>query len=382
MVRMNKVLRSSQDFEKKQETPLTNSSKFDLTAGLADAKPKHGESKGLILPGTTNQALEEELVDPNDLLLSDTISLENLPADQEESPDVQLYRAMAGSIRNLMDNTAVLDITLIADHAYKIIEGIRTGPGLLRLAMRPSYLEAFIGAHSVNIAILSGLLTQALKFDEQQQLRTVVGALVHDIGMSRLPPDILQNQRELTPEEKEELRRHPGYGAQIIREQLGENYEWLARVALQEHERAQGQGYPNGLMVEYIDPCAQIIGMLDVFEAFTHPRRQHEAASPSRIIRQIIESKDQLFSPIMIKALLQAVSVYPIETYVLLNNGQTGRVIATNPKSPLRPWIELHTDHNQKALSQLKNINLSETPVLSIIRALEPDEVKALPGEL
>jgi HD-GYP domain-containing protein (c-di-GMP phosphodiesterase class II) len=255
---------------------------------------------------------------------------------------------------------------------------VKAGSNLLRLAMRPTYIEPFISAHPVNMAILVTLFCQALRYDEPRCIRAIVAALIHDIGMARLDPEILQHQRELSPEEKQELRRHPIYGAALINEYLGEGYQWLATVALQEHERAQGQGYPEGLVLEAIDPVAQIVGLLDVYEAFTHPRRQHAASSPSRIVRQIIESRDQLFSPTMIKALLQAVSVYPIETYVLLNNGQIGRVIATDPRNPLRPVLELLTDHNRKPLVETREINLGKNPVISIVRALEMDETHEL----
>jgi HD-GYP domain-containing protein (c-di-GMP phosphodiesterase class II) len=373
---MNKILRSSKEFEKKPDASLTDATKLDLTAGLTDMKPKFPEPKGLIIPGTDKEG-EEKLVESNELELPPDAAAPSVHQDGEDE-DLQLYRAAARYVEEFMNDPAALDIQKVAEYAYQIIERAEVGPGMLRLAMRPVYFEAFLGAHPVNIAILATLLTEALRFDEQQQLRAVVAALVHDIGMSRLNAEILQHQRELTSQEKEDLRQHPNYSAEILRERLGENYEWLARVVQQEHERAQGQGYPNGLTIEAIDPVSQLIGLLDVYEAFTHPRRQHEAASPSRIVRQIIESKDQLFAPAMIKALLQAVSVYPIETYVLLNNGQIGRVISTHPKNPLRPIIELHTDHNRKPLATRKTINLTENPVLSIVRALDRDELREL----
>lgn len=378
MVRMNRILRSSQDFGKKPGTPPPDTAKLDLTAGITEAKPKYSEPKGLIIPGTAKDDLNEKLVESSELSFPDnTVPTPDIE-DEPEDENVQFYRASVRHVSELMSASSALDIARVADCAYEIIDRVKAGPALLQLAMRPTYVESFLGAHPVNIAILSALLVEALRYDEQQQVRAVVAALLHDIGMSRLDPEILQHQRELTGQEKDELRQHPNFGAQIIREQLGEDYKWLAKVVEQEHERAQGQGYPNGLLLEAIDPVAQIIGLLDVYEALTHPRRQHEAASPNRIIRQIIESKDQFFSPVTIKALLQAVSVYPIETYVLLNNGQIGRVISTQPRHPLRPIIELHTDHNRKTLRERKQLDLGVNPVLSIVRALDTDEVKEM----
>lgn len=375
MVRMNKILRSSKDFEKKQDSTLTDASKSNLAAGLSDTNAP-AAPKGLILPGSIGTD-EEPLVESSGLELPPDES----PADIQEAQvddDEQVYRAACAFVDQFMIDPDMLDVDLLAEHAYNIIDRMKQGTDMQRLAMRPKYLVSFSGAHPVNIAIMAALLADALRFDEQERMRAVVAALVHDIGMSRLPPDIMQHDRELSVAEVAELRQHPNYSAEVIQTLLGDSYAWLAKVVSQEHERAQGQGYPNGLTINAIEPIAQMIGLLDVYEAFTHTRRQHEAASPSKIVRQIIESKDQLFSQMMIKALLQAVSVYPIETSVLLNNGQIGRVIATHPKNTLRPIIELQTDHNRKPLGQAKQINLAENPVLSIVRALESEEVADL----
>jgi HD-GYP domain-containing protein (c-di-GMP phosphodiesterase class II) len=370
---MKKILKSSEDFEKKKDTTLTNASKLDPTAGLSDTKTP---PKGLILPGSIGTE-EEGLFESSSLELPP----EEAPADghdEQVDDDEQVYRAACAFVDQFMTDPNILDINVLAEHAHNIINRLQQGVGMQRLAMRPKYLVSFSGAHPVNVSIMAALLSDALRFDEQERLRTVVASLVHDIGMSQLPPDILQHNRKLTDEEVAELRQHPKYSAEVILDHMGDSYAWLATVVSQEHERAQGQGYPNGLMLNAIEPIAQIIGLLDVYEAFTHPRRQHEAASPSKIVRQIIESKDQIFSHTMIKALLKAVSVYPIETSVLLNNGQVGRVIEIHPRNTLRPIIELQTDHNRKPLGQIKQINLAENPVLSIVRALESEEVADL----
>lgn len=373
MVRMNKILRSSKDFEKKKDTTLTDASKSNPAAGLSDADAH----KGLILPGSTDAEEAEPLVESSGLELPP----DEAPAErhgEQLDDDERTYRSACAFVDAFMTDPNTLTVDLLAEHARNIVDRMQQGAGLQRLAMRPKYLVSFSGAHPVNIAVMSALLSNALRFDEQERLRAVSASLVHDIGMSRLPADILQHERELTDAEVAELRKHPSYGAELIQSLLGGDYAWLATVVSQEHERAQGQGYPEGLTINQIEPMAQMIGLLDVYEAFTHPRRQHAAASPSKIVRQIIESKDQLFSQTMIKALLQAVSVYPIETSVLLNNGQIGRVIATHPKNTLRPIIELQTDHNRRPLGQTKQINLAENPVLSIVRALDSEEVADL----
>lgn len=377
MVRMNKIIGSSKDLDKnKTDADFTKSSK-KLIPGLTDAagaKPKP-TAKGLIVPGPVQE--EQSIVDAG-LELPPEGEGEDIAPDKVSENDLRDYRAACRCITLSMADISAIDINTVAEHAQHIIQRVREGDDLLRLAMRPVYVESFLGAHPVNVAILAALVTEGRQFDEQRQLRIVVASLMHDVGMTRLNPEILQNQRDLSPEEKLELEQHPNYGADAILEILGSGYTWLATAIRQEHERARGQGYPIGLTLEKIDPIAQVLGLLDVYEAIIHPRRQHDAFCPSKAIKQVIETRNEYFAPQMVRALLEAVSVYPIETYVLLNTGQIGRVTATHRKNPLRPMIEICTDHNRQPLSESKETNLQEYPVLSIVKSLDTKEFEAL----
>lgn len=377
MVRMNKIIGSAKDFKKKPDTGKPKDT--PTFPGLTDSETlKHdddpGAPKGLIVPRIER---EEPLVEAGLELPPDDMKVE-VPVDEVSEDHQTVYREACRFVGGFMTDAAALDINTLAEQAQKIIFRVHGDDGLLRLAMRPTYIEPFLGAHPVNVAILAALVAEGRQFDQQQQLRVVVSALVHDIGMTRLNTEILQNQRDLTPEEKADIEQHPNYGSEIILEALGTGYSWLAKAVRQEHERARGQGYPNRLPLESIDNVAQLVGLLDVYEAIIHPRRQHDAFCPSKAVKQVIETRNELFSPQMIKALVEAVSVYPVETFVLLNTGQIGRVTATHRKNPLRPVIQVQTDHNRNRISDKKEINLKEYPVLSIVKSLDTVEVEEL----
>ena len=376
-MRMNKIIGSSKDLGKgKSDTDAKKSSK-KMIPGLtddADPEPESGP-KGLIVPGPVQ---EEKSNMEAGLELPPEREGEDIASDEIAENDVRVYQAACEYVALAMTDISAIDINGFAEHAQHIIQRVREGDGLLRLAMRPVYVVPFLGAHPVNVAILAALVTEGRQFDAQKQLRIVVASLIHDVGMTQLNPEILQNQRDLLPEEKLELEQHPNYGADIILETLGSGYTWLANAIRQEHERAQGQGYPGSLTLDKIDPIAQLLGLLDVYEAIIHPRRQHDAFCPSKAIKQVIETRNEWFAPQMVRALLEAVSVYPVETYVLLNTGQIGRVIATHRKNPLRPTIEIRTDHNRQWLPESKEINLQEYPVLSIVKSLDTREFEEL----
>lgn len=375
MVRMNKIIGSSKDLVKQDEAALTKppAPSSGLVGASVPPPSKPPEASGLLIPGRPNET--EPLVETG-LELPSTAPSSTASIEPGSSGDSLFYRVICQYVHSFMTDVTALNINTLVNYSHQIINRLQTGGGLLRLAMRPTYIEPFLGAHPVNVAILTALLAEVLRYDETHKLRAVVAALVHDIGMTRLPFEVIEHNRSLTPDEKDQLRQHPNYGAEIILEALGPDYEWLALAVRQEHERIQGQGYPQGLRGEQIDFSAQLLGILDVYESVTHPRWQRTAQCPSKSVKQLLESRNQYFTQQMLKALVEALSVFPIGTTVQLNTGEIGQVTSTNRKYPMRPVVEVQMDANHRPLLQPKHIDLKEHPVLSV-KAIDPVEMPA-----
>ena len=83
------------------------------------------------------------------------------------------------------------------------------------------------------------------------------------------------------------IEQHPELGYQAIRK-AGQKYDWLAQVVRQAHERWNGQGYPNKLKGRQISEFAQIIGVVDVFDALVSPRGYRRRFFPYEAVRELI----------------------------------------------------------------------------------------------
>ncbi len=105
------------------------------------------------------------------------------------------------------------------------------------------------------------------------------GYLLHDIGKVTLPLDLLNKAGPLNAMERALMRRHPSEGHRILSER-GELDPVCALVALQHHERADGQGYPLGLRGDQIEPMARVCSVADVFDALTGPRPYRQPLRP------------------------------------------------------------------------------------------------------
>jgi hypothetical protein len=176
----------------------------------------------------------------------------------------------------------------------------------------------------------------------------------------------------LTQDERTLIEQHPELGYQAIRK-AGSKYDWLAQVVSQAHERWNGQGYPNKLKGRQIGEFAQIIGVVDIFDALVSPRGYRRRFFPHEAVRELMVAERTAFPREIVKALVEQLSAYPLGTSVRLTTGEVGSVMCINTRYPLRPvvWIEGDAAYGQEG----RQLDLSLTPLVSIIETLEPPDV-------
>ena len=202
-----------------------------------------------------------------------------------------------------------------------------------------------------------------------------VAAFLHDVGMVRVM-EIARLPRKLTKKEYEEIKRHPKYGKEIL-EKMRETSKLAVETVYQQHERLRGQGYPQGLRDYKINGDAQIVGLVDVYEALTHPRVYRERFPPYEAMRMIVDSSKDLFSLRMIKELMRDLGTYPIGSMVRLNSREVGRVIGVNKQFPLRPRILILFDREGQKLSEPREADLVKSNLLHIVEPIDEDKLES-----
>ena len=226
-----------------------------------------------------------------------------------------------------------------------------------------------LASHCVNVAVLGGKIALGMVSGIDDAVDVIHAGLLHDIGMARLPQEMLQKQGTWSETELEALRQHPVYGAQIL-ERCAPRCEWLRRAVLQEHERARGQGYPYGLRDAQLDPIARILGVADVFEALSHPRTYRSPYTALQALERVVGMQEEYFSPQVVSALVNEISAFPLDSYVQISSGEIGRVVATDPANMLRPRIELVWDADWNPIDEPSTLDLGTRPDLTVARAL------------
>ncbi len=230
--------------------------------------------------------------------------------------------------------------------------------------------SSFLITNPVNVTVYAILVGATLGLPAQRLAELGLAALLHDAGKIRVPEEILYKQGTLNEEELKVIRRYPNESFEILRS-LDAHYHYVAECAFHVNERLDGSGYPQGLRGDEINSYAQIISILDVYEALTHNRPQRTKFTHFEAVKLILKTQRQAFRREFLKALLNTLSIFPIHSLVKLNTGAIGRVIQTNGANPLRPKIEIIVDAQNRRVQDPRTLDLREQPVLYVVDAVQ-----------
>jgi len=265
------------------------------------------------------------------------------------------------------------DLSKLEVYANNIVSQLQGNSYLLMKVTEKS--DGFdLATHMVNVAIIAVKVGIGLEYAGGELSKLAQAALIHDIGMVKVPQNLLGKPGKLTPLEFEEIKRHPKYGYDLIMAQ-GQEYQWLANIVYQEHERQVGQGYPQRLNGEQIHLFASIIGISDEYEAYSHHRNYRRKFMAYEALQKVVEFRDDSFPPEVIKTLMRQMTIFPLNSFVQLNSGEIGRVFATNKDNLLRPTVDIIIDTKGNRLNKPKRVILTSMPHLFITNAVNEEDL-------
>lgn len=220
-------------------------------------------------------------------------------------------------------------------------------------------INEYTYTHSLNVSLLSSLLGSWLNLDHNQIEQLSYCGILHDIGKSKIPPEILDKTDPLTEKEFEEIKMHPVTGYKLLVNN-GQIPRDVATAVLMHHEREDGSGYPFGLKSKQIHYYAKILAVADIYDAMTSNRAYKKRLPPFDVL-EMYESEylTKCDAGIML-TFLSHISSYYVGTTVMLNDGSTGEIVYINSNRISRPLIRTGNSI----------IDLSTSPQLKIVEML------------
>lgn len=191
--------------------------------------------------------------------------------------------------------------------------------------------------HSVDVATMSMIVARQYGLTDSQVYEIGISGLLHDIGKSKIPNEILNKAGRLTDEEFALMKRHSLFGYEILKQK--DNLSNSIKMGvLQHHEKNNGKGYPLGVTEDKINLYAKIISVADIYDALVTERPYKNAFTPRDAVEMIMAMTEELDITVM-KSFLESVILYPVGSDVELSTGEKARVIENSPQYVLRPKV-------------------------------------------
>jgi len=248
---------------------------------------------------------------------------------------------------------------------------------LISIIMQKKSYENYLPSHCLNSTIICLCIAEVLKFPSHKTIELGIAAILHEIGMLKLPIKIYLSHSSLAPQDRKTISAHTVLGYKILKG-LSVNDD-IAICAMEHHERVDGSGYPRGLKGNTISLYSRIIAIACSFEGAVSLRPYKKSLDGHKAIIDLLVTKKQQFDENILKALVLSISIFPPGTYVQLNNNTKGIVCKANPANPKFPVVRILVNEYGEKLPVALEVETSLEKGIAINHVLTEEEIAKLP---
>ncbi len=252
-----------------------------------------------------------------------------------------------------------IDLQLASKVVSRMVDSVVRNPDALVCLSQLKDVSEYTALHSVRCCIVALAFGRHLALSRDELNVLGFGALLHDIGMVKLPENILTKPSGLDRTELELMQRHVGWGVEILRG-AGDIPPGAMELVEQHHERGDGSGYPGQRVGPAITPAGYIGAMIDVYDAVTSDRTYSGALSAEDALKSMYEWRHKDFQAELVEEFIRCMGIFPIGSLVELSTGSVGVVITINRARRLKPKVALVLTANKTPYSQKTIADLME----------------------
>ncbi|MBO8126919.1 MAG: HD domain-containing protein [Firmicutes bacterium] len=274
-------------------------------------------------------------------VIPEDLSPEECELLQQEEEARRAYIEAVNVVEQVMNDVRMgeaLDMPTMREAVSNLCAVLLTNEHLLKHVDELHLYDDYTFAHSVQVCVFTIIIGKALGYEGSKLEDVGTGGLLHDIGKTRLPIELLNLPRKYTPEEFELVKNHARWGEEILN-QSGDVPEIVVRMAGEHHERYNGTGYYKGLKEDEIHPFSQITALADVYDAMTTTRAYRPAMLPQQAIEFLLTSCGTFFNPEICDLFIKHVAIFPVGYIVQLTNGLLAKILEVDEKMPSRPVV-------------------------------------------
>ncbi|MDH5641025.1 MAG: HD-GYP domain-containing protein, partial [Nitrospira sp.] len=229
--------------------------------------------------------------------------------------------------------------------------------------------------HSVNTSLLAMSLGRAMQFSRDELQQIGVGTLLHDIGKTKIPLELLNKPGRFEPHEMEIMKQHVMRGVEVLSETTGLK-DVYCKPALEHHERVDGSGYPFRRGKDDLSRFGMIASVVDIYDAITSDRCYHKGRPAHDALQYLylISHKGHLDVE-LVQRFIRVVGVFPVGSVVELNTGELAIVRRIHRDTPLLPVVVIVKSAGNTLLTHPQDCDLRQQaglPHRAIVTVKDP----------
>ena len=251
-----------------------------------------------------------EAIKPKEIIFDKTVNRKSKIKAQSQ---VDMKSYYATTMFALRENASQDAVQMIDEIKTKILTDVEAIIPEVKFCSQLKLLGNYQDCHALNTAILATSMGYKLNYDEDIIEKLAQAALLHDIGMTRLPKEILE-KNTLSKQDDKIFQKHTQLGYKILKYEM-ELPDEICLVALEHHENNDGSGYPFQLSGEQISTLTRVVGLCSFFDDLTSNRTPYKVKNTKEALRVMLEVGTRKFQPEILYQFVNMYNYNDLESY-------------------------------------------------------------------
>jgi len=281
--------------------------------------------------------------------------------------------------RSIMDDVRLgraINVKEVKSTVSSAVKSMLESPDAMMWLARIRNRDEYTSEHCVNVGLLAINFGRHLGYGEEDLNRLGFVGMLHDVGKTLTPLEILNKEGCLDQREFEIMKSHVTDGRNILMAHK-DVYHAAVDVAYGHHEALDGTGYPRKLKASGISEMTRIITLCDVYDAITSDRCYRKGQSSRRALGVIDHEQGKKFDPRLAGEFVRCIGLYPTGSIVELRGGAIGIVVNTNYRNRHLPRVLLVRDAEKQPCEEriidLQKLSGQQGGAVWLIRDVMPN---------
>lgn len=247
---------------------------------------------------------------PKEIVFDRTVNKKSKFRAQSQVDMKTYYATTMFALKENANKDAVQMVDEIKDKILDDVQGVISD---VKFCSQLKLLGNYQDCHALNTSILATAMGFKLEYDEDVIEKLATSALLHDIGTTKLPKELLE-KINLSQQDTKIFQTHTQIGYKILKYEMGLPEE-ICLVALEHHENNDGSGYPFKLSGEQISPLSRVVGLCSFFDDLTSNRTPHKVKNTKEALRIMLEVGSKKFFPELLYKFVNMFNYNDLESY-------------------------------------------------------------------